>query len=187
MSKLEVFDPQMCCESGICGSSADPVLVVFASDLEWLKEQGVSVFRHGLALNPPQFDKNELVKYILNEEGKKSLPIILFNGALASKGCYPSREKLAQICNVEFNDNEAPPIHREENCCCGVDCDCSVAKPPENCSYIPEGDCSKAAAEDNCMCSVESDYIPKETRNSKRIFHLIILVLIALLIAILIL
>ena len=36
MSKLEVFDPAMCCSTGVCGVDVDPVLVQFAADLQWL-------------------------------------------------------------------------------------------------------------------------------------------------------
>ena len=41
MSKLEVFDPAMCCSTGVCGVDVDPDLVQFAADLQWLGEQGV--------------------------------------------------------------------------------------------------------------------------------------------------
>lgn len=37
MTKCEVFDPPMCCSSGVCGPKVDPKLPRFASDLEWVK------------------------------------------------------------------------------------------------------------------------------------------------------
>ena len=43
MKKLEVYDPAMCCSTGVCGLEADPVLVTFAADLKWAAEQGVEV------------------------------------------------------------------------------------------------------------------------------------------------
>lgn len=150
MKKLEVFDPPMCCKSGICGSSSDPTLINFASDLEWLKKQGVTVVRYGLLLEPTEFSKNETVKKILQKEGKGCLPIIFVNNEIASKANYPTRKRLAEICDVGFNDEEAPPIHREENCCCGVDCDCSSAKIPQE-STREEEKCENGAAEDNCF------------------------------------
>ena len=48
MSKLEVFDPAMCCSTGVCGVDVDPVLVQFAADLQWLGEQGVEIKRYNL-------------------------------------------------------------------------------------------------------------------------------------------
>jgi hypothetical protein len=48
MKKLEVYDPAMCCSTGVCGVDVDPVLVQFAADLAWIGEQGVSVTRYNL-------------------------------------------------------------------------------------------------------------------------------------------
>lgn len=131
MIKLEVFDPPMCCETGICGSHIEAKLVVFASDLEWLKKQGVNVARHGLTLTPTEFEKNETVKNLLKKEGERCLPILVAGGEIISKGVYPSRDRLAELCGVEYNNEEAPPVHREENCCCGIDCDCRIPTSEE--------------------------------------------------------
>ena len=45
MASVEVFDPAMCCSTGVCGPSVDPALARFAADLEWLAGQGVAVAR----------------------------------------------------------------------------------------------------------------------------------------------
>ena len=37
MSTIRVFDPAMCCSTGICGPAIDPQLARFAADLSWLK------------------------------------------------------------------------------------------------------------------------------------------------------
>ena len=52
MTAVRVFDPAMCCSTGICGPSVDPELVRFAADLDWLKSQGVSVERFNLSQQP---------------------------------------------------------------------------------------------------------------------------------------
>lgn len=138
MPKLEVFDPPMCCNTGICGDHPDFVLVSFASDLEWLKEQGVEVVRHGLALKPVEFTKNREVNRLIEEEGSKCLPIIMFDDKVVFKGDYVSRVNLADACNIPYNDLDAPPIHREENCCCGLDCDCTLPQRHEDDPNISE-------------------------------------------------
>ncbi|MCX5752314.1 MAG: arsenic metallochaperone ArsD family protein, partial [Candidatus Krumholzibacteria bacterium] len=43
MVKLEVYDPPMCCSSGVCCPSVDQVLPRFASDLEWLRNKGMTI------------------------------------------------------------------------------------------------------------------------------------------------
>jgi len=67
MKKLEVFDPPMCCSSGVCGPEVDPVLPRFAADLQWLAAQGVSVERYNLSQQPQAFVANPLVKAALRE------------------------------------------------------------------------------------------------------------------------
>lgn len=125
MLKLEVFDPPMCCATGICGNNVDPKLITFASDLEWLKKQGVDVVRHGLSFEPNEFVKNEDVKTALQKEGNDSLPIVIVDGQLVYKGIYPDREQLAKACNIdwktEFAIEEATKVEAEV---CGPDCDC---------------------------------------------------------------
>lgn len=125
MLKLKVFDPAMCCSTGICGNSVDPKLVTFAADLEWLKKQGIDVVRHGLSFEPAEFVSNEAIKNLLNKEGNDCLPALLIDKEIVSKGCYPSRKKLAEICGIEwkaeYEKQEATPIEIET---CGPDCDC---------------------------------------------------------------
>ncbi len=43
MTKLEVYDPAMCCSTGVCGPEVDPALVTFAADLKWVEAQGIAV------------------------------------------------------------------------------------------------------------------------------------------------
>ena len=101
MKKMEVFDPPMCCSTGVCGPNVDPALVQFAADLHWLANQRVAVERYNLAQQPQAFAASAIVKAALREHGNECLPLILFNGAIVSKGCYPSREELARLAGVE--------------------------------------------------------------------------------------
>lgn len=97
MTHLEVFDPPMCCSTGVCGPSVDPALVKFVSDLHWLAGQHVVVSRFNLAQQPQAYVANPTVKAALIELGNSCLPLILVNGVIASKGRYPSREELAAM------------------------------------------------------------------------------------------
>ena len=95
MKTVEVFDPAMCCATGVCGIDVDPALVQFAADLQWLTEQGVAVSRHNLGQEPQAFAANaDVVKEM--EAGMDRLPVILIDGRIASTGMYPSRAQLAQ-------------------------------------------------------------------------------------------
>ena len=107
MIKLQIFDPAMCCSTGVCGPSVDPLLPRFAADVEWLKTKGVVVERFNLAQQVAAFTRNPTVKSALNMKGTKCLPLILVNGAVVSEGSYPTRKELAQFTGLA--DEEAPP------------------------------------------------------------------------------
>jgi hypothetical protein len=102
MPKLQVFDPAMCCSTGVCGPNVDPTLPRFAADLEWLKSKGVKVERFNLAQQIAAFSTNPKVKEALNSRGTKSLPMILVDGEVKSSGGYPDRADLARFVGVEY-------------------------------------------------------------------------------------
>lgn len=95
MKKLEVFDPALCCPTGVCGVEVDPVLAQFAADLQWVAEQGVAVSRHNLAQEPQAFAANPAVVKEM-EAGMDRLPILAVEGQIVSTGLYPSRQQLAR-------------------------------------------------------------------------------------------
>jgi len=97
---LQVYDPPMCCSTGVCGPSVDPVLVRFAADLEWLGQQGVTVERYNLAQQPGAFVSNALVKQTLEQDGNACLPLVLIEGKIVSRGAYPTREELASCAGL---------------------------------------------------------------------------------------
>jgi hypothetical protein len=102
MPKLQVFDPAMCCSTGVCGPNVDPTLPRFAADLEWLKSKGVEVERFNLAQQLAAFSATPKVKQALNSQGTKSLPMILVDGEVKASGGYPNRADLARFIGVEF-------------------------------------------------------------------------------------
>jgi hypothetical protein len=100
MQKIEVFDPAMCCDTGICGPAVDPKLVRFAADLDWLKSQGVAVERFNLSQQPGAFAADGSVKGALESKGIEALPLVKANGEVKSTGRYPAREELAAWAGV---------------------------------------------------------------------------------------
>lgn len=108
MKTIEVFDPAMCCSTGVCGPSVDPLLARFAADLQWLSAQGFKVERHGLATDPAAFAANAQVREALQTEGNDCLPMILCDGAVVSKGLYPTRNTLARRVGAEVSLPLAP-------------------------------------------------------------------------------
>lgn len=101
MKRLEVFDPPMCCSTGVCGPSVDPVLPRFVSDLHWLANEGVDIKRYNLAQEPQAFAANPAAKVALTEHGNGCLPLLLVNGNIVSQGVYPDRRTLAELSGVD--------------------------------------------------------------------------------------
>lgn len=109
MTQIEVFDPPMCCSSGVCGPHVDPLLAAFAADVDWLTTQGVSVTRHNLAQEPQAFVSNALVQQTLQREGDACLPLVLVNGEVAAQGAYPRRQELARLAGLMATASPTKP------------------------------------------------------------------------------
>jgi len=116
---LEIYDPAMCCSTGVCGPTVDPVLVGFAADVKWLQDQGIQVRRYNLSQNPAAFVESDAVKQALGEKGEGALPLILVNGQIAATGRYPERAELAAWLKLKAAET---PALAKSSCCCGGNC-----------------------------------------------------------------
>ena len=107
MMKLEVYDPAMCCSTGVCGPEVDPALVRFAADLQWLAEQSVTVQRYNLSQEPQAFAANPAIVKEM-EAGMDRLPIIVVDGRIVSTGVYLSRDQLARKLGLGSTEAAKP-------------------------------------------------------------------------------
>lgn len=96
MKKIQIFDPALCCSSGVCGTDVDQALVSFSADLNWARQNGLLIERVNLAQQPMAFAENTVVKCLLARSGESALPITLVDGEVAFAGRYPAREDLAR-------------------------------------------------------------------------------------------
>ena len=106
---IQIFDPPLCCPTGVCGPSVDPELARINADLAWLASRGVVVERFNLAQQPQAFVANAHVSGILREAGEAALPLVLCDGTVLAVGRYPTREALAQAAGVVASESEARP------------------------------------------------------------------------------
>lgn len=106
MTTVTVYDPAMCCSTGICGAEVDQNLVNFAADLDWLKSKGVTVTRINLSQEPAAFAANDTVKTVLQNDGVEGLPVILHETQLHSSGRYPARAELADMAGLVSDDSD---------------------------------------------------------------------------------
>lgn len=100
MATIQVFDPAMCCSTGVCGVEVDQQLVTFAVDVDWLKKQGVTVERFNLAQQPQAFATDVAIRQLLETQGEIALPAVVVDGQIKQCGSYPSRDQLATWAGV---------------------------------------------------------------------------------------
>lgn len=125
MTHLEVFEPPMCCSSGVCGPSVDPRLAAFAADVDWLLSQGVTVTRHNLAQDPQAFLVHPGVNALLQREGTSCLPLLLVDGEIVGRGGYPRREELGHLTGVTASASRTKPrIRLSSGCGCKPNSGC---------------------------------------------------------------
>jgi Arsenical resistance operon trans-acting repressor ArsD. len=124
MVTLRVYDPAMCCATGVCGPSVDPQLVQFAADLQWLEMQQVRVLRYNLSQQPEAFLRQKKVADLLQALDEKALPILLLNDEIIAYGHYPSREELTQVLTTAKEQSQAKSQAHSTNSCCGPDSAC---------------------------------------------------------------
>lgn len=110
---VQVFDPAMCCPTGLCGPGVDPALLTLARDLRWLESKGVSVKRFGLSQEPGAFADNPRVTGLLQAFGDGALPATLANGTILIHGRYPTREELVAALRPSPTESDKP----QSGCC----------------------------------------------------------------------
>jgi hypothetical protein len=129
MSTIQVFDPALCCSSGVCGVDIDQALVTFAADIDWLKSQGVTVERANLAQQPQAFADNAQVRQLLQSQGDKALPAVLIGDEVKSSGRYPSRTELARWAGLsKLSAIGVAAAPAASACCVPASADATAAK-----------------------------------------------------------
>lgn len=107
MVTISVYEPALCCNTGVCGSEVDQNLVNFTADVDFFKNAGVEITRHNLANDPQAFVGNPVVLNFLEASGSDSLPLVLVNNVTVLTGQYPSREMLARYAGLRI---ASPPV-----------------------------------------------------------------------------
>ncbi len=115
--KVQVYDPAMCCSSGVCGPSVDPVLARFSADLDWLGTQGITVERYNLSQAPAAFVAAPAVQAALAADGTACLPMILVDGEVRSQGKYPVRFTLAKWAGLSLHAPVELNVLAPKGCC----------------------------------------------------------------------
>lgn len=123
MKKMIIFDPAMCCSTGVCGPGVDPELLRVSTVISNLKSKGVLIERHNLSDNPQIFVDNKEINEILNNEGTETLPVTMLDGVVVKIKTYPTDEEFCSLLDVssEYLKSEKKT---ESKGCCGPNSGC---------------------------------------------------------------
>ncbi len=96
---VEIFDPPMCCPTGICGPTIDQDLLDFNEMMLALQAQGISVARYQMTSHPNVFLGNAEVMKLVREQQMAALPITVVHGKVIKAGAYPTLEEIKANLN----------------------------------------------------------------------------------------
>jgi hypothetical protein len=92
---LEIFEPSLCCSSGVCGPEPDKALIDLQNTIQILSKAKVEVKRYAINQVPLAFTNNAVVKQFITTEGPGKLPITLLNGKIIKTEGYTTLDELS--------------------------------------------------------------------------------------------
>lgn len=92
--EVELFDPPLCCPTGLCGPTLDQTLLDVSDMARALQAQGVGVARYQMASHPQIFLKRPEVMRLVREQGIAALPITVVAGRVIKTGAYATRPEI---------------------------------------------------------------------------------------------
>lgn len=101
--KLEMFEPSMCCESGVCGPEPDKALIDLQNLVHLLKKSAIETKRYAINQSPMAFVQNAEVSSFIRANGPGKLPLILLDGKIIKSGAYPTFEELTEYIPALIN------------------------------------------------------------------------------------
>lgn len=103
MKKIEIFDPAMCCPTGLCGTNINPELMRISIVIETLRKRGITVVRHNLRDEPQVYVSNKTINEYLQKQGAEALPITLVDGEIAVTQSYPTTKQMSEWTGINLD------------------------------------------------------------------------------------
>lgn len=93
---VEIFDPPMCCPTGMCGPTIDQTLLDLSETILSLQKEGFGVARYQMTSHPQAFLGNAEVMRLVREKQMDALPIVVVRGEVLTSGRYPSLTEITE-------------------------------------------------------------------------------------------
>lgn len=114
--KIEIYDPAMCCSTGVCGPSVDTELLRVATVLDHLKKQGIDISRYNLSSEPDVFISNKVINDLLLEDSDV-LPVTLVDGAVVKVKSHLTNDEFARFTGVAVASQQGETQELSEGGC----------------------------------------------------------------------
>ena len=89
-----IYEPTLCCSSGVCGPNPDQALIELQDTLAKAKELGITTERYMITSHPKKFTENPEVMKLMQQKQLAALPITEVDGKIIKSGSYPSFDEL---------------------------------------------------------------------------------------------
>ncbi|OJX47429.1 MAG: hypothetical protein BGO78_16845 [Chloroflexi bacterium 44-23] len=96
---IEIFDPPMCCSTGLCGPTLDQTLLDVGEMIVELQNEGYRVERYQMTSHPQAFLSNAEVMRLVREKQLEILPIVIAKGKIITTGRYPTLTEIRTQLN----------------------------------------------------------------------------------------
>jgi hypothetical protein len=90
VARVEIFDPPLCCPTGVCGPTIDQALLDVNEMILTLRGEGIRVERYQMASHPAAFLGNADVMRLVRERQMDALPITVVQGQVVKVGAFPT-------------------------------------------------------------------------------------------------
>ena len=94
---VEIFDPPMCCPTGLCGPALDQTMLDVSEMILSLKTDGLRVERYQISSHPNAFIGNAEVMKLVREKEMEALPITVVRGIIVKVGAYPALDDVRAV------------------------------------------------------------------------------------------
>lgn len=121
MKKMIIFDPAMCCSTGVCGPSVNPELLRVSTVLNNLNSKGIFVERYNLTNNPQIFVDNKTINELLMKNGIDVLPVTMVDGKIVKMGSYPTNDEFCTLLGIP-SDLLKAKLKNSNGCSCKGGC-----------------------------------------------------------------
>lgn len=118
MKKMFIYEPALCCATGVCGVNVDPELLRISTVADNLKKNGVTLQRYNLKDFPQEFIDNAEINKLLNEQGVDALPATVIDGEIVKTKAYPTNGEIVMWLNISA-DYLVEKAANQGGCCGG--------------------------------------------------------------------